>query len=150
MCFKRICFSVFIYFVTCSLAFFAQAEDISAKKSCAELKVLKQTFVKSGVVKNMKKGPDWVQKNLDEKALQVVKDFINVSEQLIFRCGSKTFLVRNDVYGRKKADGEIEDGVSNERYRKVPLPTRRPNIKLTLPKKVKKTHVSSNEFFSSE
>ncbi len=71
------------------LPFTAQAERLS-KRECKLLQQQKGILVKGGASKNMGRGVKWVRKNLDKPALDDLKQYIQISEKLLFQCGHTT------------------------------------------------------------
>jgi hypothetical protein len=57
------------------------------KPACDRLQSEKQTLAVLGVDKEFAKGPDWAKANLAQSELNLLKRYIDVDEQLKFRCG---------------------------------------------------------------
>lgn len=71
------------------LPFTAQAERLS-KRECKLLQQQRGILVKGGASKNMGRGTKWVKKNLSKPALEDLKQYIEISEKLLFQCGHTT------------------------------------------------------------
>lgn len=63
------------------------------KEACDQLAAERQALTGMGVEENMAKGPEWAAANLSTAALDVVKRYITVSEQLKFRCRAEPVAV---------------------------------------------------------
>jgi hypothetical protein len=61
-------------------------------ETCARLKVEQGQLEVAGVEKDMAKGAEWAKANLGLEKLQRVQRFIEIEEQLLFRCRSKTIV----------------------------------------------------------
>lgn len=59
---------------------------------CASLKAEQSQLEQAGVRDDMQKGADWGKANLSPAKLQEVKHLIEVDEQVLFRCGSKSLV----------------------------------------------------------
>jgi hypothetical protein len=57
------------------------------KPACDRLQAEKQTLIVLGVDKEFSKGPDWAKANLVQSELNLVKRYLDLEEQLKFRCG---------------------------------------------------------------
>lgn len=54
--------------------------------SCAKLKTEQETMEKAGLKDEVAKGPEWAKANLPPEKLNDIKRWIEVDEQLLFRC----------------------------------------------------------------
>lgn len=101
----------------------ASSADPLDKDTCSKLQAEKQTLSMLGVDKEYAKGPDWAKANLRPAELNNLRRFINIDEQLKFRCG---FAI---VTLRAPATDEPEDGDDNDEAgpngAAVPMPGRR-------------------------
>ena len=71
------------------LAMAAQAATLDGK-ACDGLRQQRQELVKAGMGKTLEKGAQWASQNLDERQLGEVGTFLQLMEQIRFRCkGSK-------------------------------------------------------------
>jgi hypothetical protein len=59
---------------------------------CASLKAEQSQLEQAGVRDDMQKGADWGKAHLSPAKLQDVKHLIEVDEQVLFRCGSKSLV----------------------------------------------------------
>lgn len=55
-------------------------------ESCARLKTEQETLEKAGLKEIAAKGPDWAKANLAAEKINEIKRWIEVDEQLLFRC----------------------------------------------------------------
>src|SRR5688572_3211699 len=69
----------------------ARAAPLDAE-ACAKLQAEQGQLEGAGVEKDMAKGADWAKANLGLEKLQRVQRFIEIEEQLLFRCRSKTIV----------------------------------------------------------
>ena len=91
---------------------------------CDRLETERQALIVLGIDKYFEKGSDWAKANLTVADLNLVKRYLNVYEQLKFRCQEDI-----DIVDADEPDDEIEEGddtVSNGPV--PPLPVRRPSI----------------------
>ncbi len=56
------------------------------KESCAKLQGERTQLLTPEMQAALERGPDWVKKNLDEKKIERVRQFLSVEEQIQFRC----------------------------------------------------------------
>jgi hypothetical protein len=76
-------------------AAFALAEARAAPldaDTCAKLKGEHSQLELAGVEKDMEKGPEWAKANLAREKLDQIRRFIEVEEQLLFRCRDKSLV----------------------------------------------------------
>jgi hypothetical protein len=57
------------------------------KPACERLQSEKQTLIVLGVDKEFARGPEWAKANLAQSELNLLKRYIDIEEQLKFRCG---------------------------------------------------------------
>jgi hypothetical protein len=69
----------------------ARAAPLDAD-TCAKLQVEQEELENAGVEKDMAKGPAWAKDNLPYDKLVRVKRFIEIEEQLLFRCRNKAIV----------------------------------------------------------
>jgi hypothetical protein len=69
----------------------ARAASLDAE-TCARLQTEQGQLEDAGVEKDMAKGPEWAKANLGLEKLQRVQRFIEIEEQLLFRCRSKAIV----------------------------------------------------------
>jgi hypothetical protein len=100
----------------------AMASGLSAepldKEACERLQSEKQTLVVLGVDKEFSKGPEWAKANLAQSELNLLKRYIDLEEQLKFRCGLAmvTLQIPDDP-----EDADDDDAAESS----VPMPERR-------------------------
>jgi len=63
----------------------AAAEPLD-KESCSKLQVERKQLLNADMKAALERGPDWVKNNLTEEAIGRVRHFIEVEEQIQFRC----------------------------------------------------------------
>ncbi len=64
----------------------AAAEPLP-KETCETVKTEQDALIAAGIKDDMAKGPDWAKSNLRRDRLKEVERFIDLEEQLNFRCG---------------------------------------------------------------
>jgi hypothetical protein len=69
----------------------ARAAPLDAD-TCAKLQTEQAQLESAGVEKDMTKGPVWAKANLGLERMQRVQRFIEIEEQLLFRCRSKAIV----------------------------------------------------------
>jgi len=98
----------------------AVAEPLD-KESCAGLQNERKQLFNADMQAALEQGPDWVKKHLTDEAIERVRRFLSVEEQIQFRCRgdgvAKAVVKPTDA---KAADGTATDAAS------VPLPDRKP------------------------
>ena len=94
-----------------ALLFVAQASRAEPldKESCAKLLIESKELLNKDMKAALEHGPDWVKRNLNPEAIEKVRHFLSVEEQLQFRCR-----------------GGGVDKASLEKASTVPLPDRNP------------------------
>jgi hypothetical protein len=100
----------------------AVASGLSAepleKEACERLQSEKQTLIVLGVDKEFSKGPEWAKANLAQSELNLLKRYIDLEEQLKFRCGLAMVTLQ--------IPDDPEDGADDESAESsVPMPERR-------------------------
>jgi hypothetical protein len=78
-------------------------------EACARLKVEQGQLEDAGVEKDMAKGAEWAKSNLGLEKLQRVQRFIEIEEQLLFRCRSKTIVSLHKDRDDDKDDDDKDD-----------------------------------------
>lgn len=103
-------------------AAFLGAAGLSAepldKESCAKLNSERKQLLTPEMQAALERGPDWVKKNLDEKKIERVRQFLSVEEQIQFRC-------RGGGVDRKAIEANAVPDASGGTV-SVPLPDRNP------------------------
>jgi hypothetical protein len=89
------------------------------KESCAKLQGERKQLLTPEMQAALERGPDWVKKNLDEKKIERVRQFLSVEEQIQFRC-------RGGGVDKKEIEANAA-GASPTGPSTVPLPDRNPN-----------------------
>src|SRR5215468_51747 len=69
----------------------ARAAPLDAD-TCGKLQSEQEQLENAGVEKDMAKGPAWAKDNLPYEKLSRVKRFIEIEEQLLFRCRNKAIV----------------------------------------------------------
>ena len=85
----------------------ARAEPLS-KETCDTLKFEQETIVAAGVKDDMAKGPEWAKAHLSRDKLGQIRRWIELEEQLSFRCGLAK--VRITLPPDEEATGQGPDG----------------------------------------
>jgi len=88
-----------------SLVLPSYAEPLE-KWDCKTFEEERIRLEKAGIKNKMSRGAQWAQENLDPSALEQIRQFIIVSEQLKFRCPTKSLDVaknkKNESTAKKK------------------------------------------------
>ena len=104
----------------------AGASGLSAdpldKAACDRLQAEKQTLVVLGVNKEFTKGPEWAKANLAQSELNLLKRYIDLDEQLKFRCGLAMVTLQ---IPDEPEDGPDDDSAPGAGNGTVPMPERR-------------------------
>jgi len=79
------------------------------EESCKKLQTERQGLAVLGVDKNLEKGADWAKANLKAADMNLVKRYLELYEQLQFRCEKVIALIEPD-----EPDDEGEDGVAKK------------------------------------
>ncbi|HEY7643736.1 MAG TPA: hypothetical protein VH858_01740 [Hyphomicrobiales bacterium] len=79
------------------------------EESCKKLQTERQGLAVLGVDKNLEKGADWAKANLKAADINLVKRYLELYEQLKFRCEKVIALIEPD-----EPDDEAEDGVAKK------------------------------------
>ncbi len=79
------------------------------EESCKKLQTERQGLAVLGVDKNLEKGADWAKANLKAADISLVKRYLELYEQLKFRCEKVIALIEPD-----EPDDEGEDGVAKK------------------------------------
>lgn len=79
------------------------------EESCKKLQAERQGLATQGVDKNLEKGADWAKANLKVADIILVKRYLELYEQLKFRCEKVIALIELD-----EPDDEGEDGVAKK------------------------------------
>lgn len=77
------------------------------KETCAQLKAEQTTFMASGIVEDLQRGPAWGKANLSPERLREIEHFILLDEQLKFGCRQVTLTA--DVLRAGEAASRIEN-----------------------------------------
>jgi hypothetical protein len=87
------------------------------KEACERLQAEKQTLVVLGVDKEFARGPEWAKANLAQSELNLLKRYIDLDEQLKFRCGMAMVTLQ--------LPEDAEDADDDSAPASVPMPQRR-------------------------
>jgi hypothetical protein len=79
------------------------------EESCKKLQTERQGLAVLGVDKNLEKGADWAKANLKAADISLVKRYLELYEQLKFRCEKVIALIEPD-----EPEDEGEDGVTKK------------------------------------
>jgi len=98
----------------------AVAEPLD-RESCATLQNERKQLFNADMQAALDQGPDWVKKHLTDEAIERVRRFLDVEEQIQFRCrGGGVDKTVAKPTNAKATDGTTADAAS------VPLPDRKP------------------------
>lgn len=103
----------------------AVAEPLD-KQSCANLQNQRKQLFNADMQAALDQGPDWVKKHLTDEAIERVRRFLDVEEQIQFRCrgGGVDKPVAKPI-DTKPTDTKAPDGTAADAA-SVPLPDRKP------------------------
>ena len=79
--------------VACALVFVALpvlAAPKIDKETCAQLRGEQATFIQSGILADLQRGPEWAKSNLAAERLREIELFITLDEQIKFGCREVT------------------------------------------------------------
>ncbi|MGC2410761.1 MAG: hypothetical protein WA441_12385 [Methyloceanibacter sp.] len=103
----------------------AVAEPLD-KQSCASLQNERKQLFNADMQAALEQGPDWVKKHLTDEAIERVRRFLSVEEQIQFRCrGGGVPKPAAKATDAKATDAEATDGAATDAAT-VPLPDRKP------------------------
>ena len=98
----------------------AVAEPLD-RESCATLQNERKQLFNADMQAALDQGPDWVKKHLTDEAIERVRRFLDVEQQIQFRCrGGGVDKAVAKPTNAKATDGTTADAAS------VPLPDRKP------------------------
>jgi len=109
-------------------ALFARAVAIAEpldKESCANLQIERKQLLTRDMQAALEQGPDWVKDHLNEAAIERVRHFLSVEEQIQFRCrggGVAKVPAKSTDLAPEKAATVPENAPT------VPLPDRKPTM----------------------
>ena len=93
----------------------------STRRACANLQVEQKKLLTPAMQAALERGPDWVKDHLNDQEIERVRNFLEVEEQIEFRC-------RGGGVAKPKPPAPPPAPVSAEG---VPLPDRNPNREAT-------------------
>ena len=102
----------------------ASAEPLD-KESCANLQIERKKLLTRDMQAALDQGPDWVKDHLNDEAIDRVRHFLSVEEQIQFRCrggGVAKLPAKSTDAAAEKAATASENGAT------VPLPDRKPTM----------------------
>jgi hypothetical protein len=105
----------------------AVAEPLD-KQSCANLQNQRKQLFNADMQAALDQGPDWVKKHLTDEAIERVRRFLDVEEQIQFRCrggGVDKPVAKPIDTDAKPTDAKAPDGTAADAA-SVPLPDRKP------------------------
>ena len=79
--------------VACALLFVAfpvRAAPKLDKETCVQLKSEQATFIQSGILADVQRGPEWAKSNLAAERIREIELFITLDEQIKFGCREVT------------------------------------------------------------
>jgi hypothetical protein len=94
------------------------------KQSCTSLQADRKQLLTRNMQAALDQGPDWVKTHLNEAEIELVRRFLNIEEQIQFRCrggGVAKIEPKPEPKTEAKTDGT---GIQNPG--EVPLPDRKP------------------------
>jgi hypothetical protein len=95
------------------------------KESCANLQIERKKLLTRDMQAALDQGPDWVKDHLNDEAIDRVRHFLSVEEQIQFRCrggGVVKVPAKSDDAAPEKATTAPENGKT------MPLPDRKPTM----------------------
>jgi hypothetical protein len=95
------------------------------KESCANLQIERKQLLTRDMQAALEQGPDWVKDHLNEAAIERVRHFLSVEEQIQFRCrggGVAKVPAKSTDPAPEKAATVPENAAT------VPLPDRKPTM----------------------
>ena len=102
----------------------ASAEPLD-KESCANLQIERRKLLTRDMQAALDQGPDWVKDHLNDEAIDRVRHFLSVEEQIQFRCrggGVAKLPAKSTDTAPEKAATAPENAAT------VPLPDRKPTM----------------------
>jgi hypothetical protein len=102
----------------------AGAEPLD-KESCANLQIERKKLLTRDMQAALDQGPDWVKDHLNDEAIDRVRHFLSVEEQIQFRCrggGVAKVPAKSTDAASEKAATAPENAAT------VPLPDRKPTM----------------------
>jgi len=102
----------------------ASAEPLD-KESCANLQIERKKLLTRDMQAALDQGPDWVKDHLNDEAIDRVRHFLSVEEQIQFRCrggGVAKLPAKSTDTAPEKAATAPENAAT------VPLPDRKPTM----------------------
>jgi hypothetical protein len=115
---QRQAFGVALVLLLCGLPGGLHAED----PSCQQLEAERGKLVAIGVDKDMARGYEWARANLPQADLDLIREFIEISERLRFRC-------QTSAASAVKPDGEkVSAEQTNTSAAIPPLPVKRSSV----------------------
>jgi len=82
-----------VFFLAAAVVAFAQARAAPLDAdTCAKLRSEHSQLELAGVEKDLEKGPEWAKANLAADKLDRIRRFIELEEQLLFRCRDKSLV----------------------------------------------------------
>jgi hypothetical protein len=95
------------------------------KESCANLQIERKKLLTRDMQAALDQGPDWVKDHLNDEAIDRVRHFLSVEEQIQFRCrggGVVKVPAKSNDAAPEKATTAPENGKT------MPLPDRKPTM----------------------
>ena len=130
MSLRRNTLAVLIAGATPLIGLGAVAEPLD-RESCAGLQNERKQLFNADMQAALDQGPDWVKKHLTDEAIERVRRFLDVEEQIQFRCrgGGVDKAIAKPTNAKatdaKATDAKATDGTAADAA-SVPLPDRKP------------------------
>lgn len=93
-------------------------------KTCQDLGAQRDALKKLGIENEMAKGADWARANLSAGDLNLIKQFIELNEQLKFRCTGTEQAAKKGPLGSKPEIGDEQNEAASSSG-SPPLPSKR-------------------------
>ncbi|MEM7620769.1 MAG: hypothetical protein AAF228_09975 [Pseudomonadota bacterium] len=91
------------------------------EKQCDTFKHKRKALISQGVRNKMEKGPQWAKDNLKPEELEYIKDYIHLTEILLFQCNGKPEASLKTLASKTK---------QKKKLAAYPLPDRKPIAKI--------------------
>ncbi len=116
--YRQSAFGVALALLLCGLPVGLHAEG----PSCKQLEAERDKLVAIGVDKDMARGYEWARANLPQAELDLIREFIEISERLRFRC-------QTSATPAEKPDGEKVSAEQTTTSAAIPpLPVKRSSV----------------------
>lgn len=111
----------------------AWAGDLEAQfAECKAFEAEKASLLTAGIAADMEKGPEWAAANLPAARLEQIKRFIEIDEQLKFRCpdvyASSALKAEEEKARQQAREAQLWEERLAQSAKNPPLPERKPII----------------------